>query len=42
MLSLVRQGDVIGLENFLLRTAKTLNVKEGKLAETPLRQAKNY
>ena len=41
MLSLVRQGDVIGLENFLLRTAKTLNVKEGKLAETPLRQAKN-
>lgn len=41
MLSLIRQGDVIGLENFLLRTAKTLNVKEGKLAETPLRQAKN-
>lgn len=41
MLDLIRDGDAIALNEFLLATAKMLQIKEGKLAENPLRQAKN-
>ncbi len=41
MLSLIQNGEVSKLEQFLLAAANTPIIKEGKLAETPLRQAKN-
>lgn len=41
MLDFIRNGDAVRLEQFLLASAKTPTLKEGKLAETPLRQAKN-
>lgn len=41
MLELIRDGEVAKLEKFLLSAASTPIIKEGKLAETPLRQAKN-
>lgn len=41
MLELIRDGEVAKLEQFLLRAANTPIIKEGKLAENPLRQAKN-
>lgn len=41
MLELIRNGDVEKLESFLLAAANTPHIKEGKLAENPLRQAKN-
>lgn len=41
MLSLIRSGEVAALNRFLLAAAKTAQIREGKLAETPLRQAKN-
>lgn len=41
MLQLIQNGDEVKLEQFLLSAAKTPVIKEGKLAETPLRQAKN-
>lgn len=41
MLELIRNGDVAKLEPFLLAAANAPHIKEGKLAETPLRQAKN-
>lgn len=40
MLTLIQDGNVAQLEQFLLGAAKT-QIIEGKLAETPLRQAKN-
>lgn len=40
MLNLIKNGDVIELDKFLLSAANT-HISEGKLAETPLRQAKN-
>lgn len=41
MLELIKSGSVDQLEEFLLGAAHTMNIKEGKLASTPLRQAKN-
>ena len=41
MLDLIRNGEPEKLNAFLLAAANTANVREGKLAETPLRQAKN-
>ncbi len=42
MLDLIKQGDVEKLNAFLLQATKMPNMDtEGKLAETPLRQAKN-
>ena len=41
MLELVRRGEPEVLHTFLMASANTPNSKEGKLAETPLRQAKN-
>lgn len=41
MLELIRNGDVAKLEQFLLAAANVPHIKEGKLAENPLRQAKN-
>lgn len=41
LLSYIRDGDVKKLNAFLLQTAKTAEVREGTLADTPLRQAKN-
>lgn len=41
MLELIRNGDVAKLEQFLLAAAHAPHIKEGKLAENPLRQAKN-
>ena len=41
MLELIKNGEPDKLNAFLLAAAKTANVREGKLAETPLRQAKN-
>lgn len=41
MLTLIRDGAVEQLEQLLLATANSPAVQEGKLAETPLRQAKN-
>lgn len=41
MLDLIRQGAVGELENYILTAAKTRPLREGSLADTPLRQAKN-
>ena len=41
MLELIKNGEPEKLNAFLMAAAKTANVREGKLAETPLRQAKN-
>ena len=41
MLDLIRNGETEKLTKFLLTAASTPHMKEGKLAETPLRQAKN-
>ena len=41
MLDLIRNGEVTQLEQFLLAAANAPHIKEGKLASTPLRQAKN-
>ena len=41
MLVLIKNGEPEKLNAFLLAAANTANVREGKLAETPLRQAKN-
>ena len=41
MLELIKNGDSTKLEQFLLAAANIPHIKEGKLAETPLRQAKN-
>lgn len=41
MLELIRQGAVGELQNYVLTTASTRPLREGNLADTPLRQAKN-
>lgn len=41
MLSLVQSGDVEQLNRFLMASLQAEPIKEGKLADTPLRQAKN-
>ena len=41
LVELVRSGDVNKLRHFLSLVAKTEPLKEGKLAENPIRQAKN-
>lgn len=41
MLELIKNGETEKLNAFLLAAANTPNSREGKLAETPLRQAKN-
>ncbi len=41
MLSFIEKGDEEGLVKFLGKTAGTVAVQQGKLAESPLRQAKN-
>ena len=41
MLELIKNGEPEKLNAFLLAAANTANTREGKLAETPLRQAKN-
>ncbi len=41
LLSFVRDGEKDKLNAFLTSTAKTMHLREGKLAESPLRQAKN-
>ncbi len=41
MLEMIRSGDVARLNQFLLTTLSTTPMQEGKLADTPLRQAKN-
>jgi AraC-like DNA-binding protein len=41
MLELIKSGDADRLNTFLMTAAQTGNNREGKLAETPLRQAKN-
>ena len=41
LLSFVRDGETEKLKQFLLETAKTAEIREGVLADTPLRQAKN-
>ncbi len=41
MLELIRNGEPDKLNTFLMAAANTANTREGKLAETPLRQAKN-
>ncbi len=41
LLSYVRDGKVEKLNEFLLQTVKTTELREGALADTPLRQAKN-
>lgn len=41
MLSLVQSGDVEQLNRFLMTSLQAEPIKEGKLADTPLRQAKN-
>lgn len=41
MLALIREGDVERLAHSLLAAANLPQIQEGKLAETPLRQAKN-
>lgn len=41
MLALIRNGEAAQLDQFLLAAANAPHIKEGKLAETPLRQAKN-
>lgn len=41
MLEVIRSGDTAWLEKFLMSTLNAVPLKEGKLADTPLRQAKN-
>lgn len=41
LLELIKNGEPEKLNAFLLAAANTANVREGKLAENPLRQAKN-
>ena len=41
MLELIKNGEPEALNHFLLAAANTANTREGKLAENPLRQAKN-
>lgn len=41
LLSFVREGETEKLSQFLQKTLKTTELREGKLADTPLRQAKN-
>lgn len=41
MLALIRNGDVEQLEQFFVAAANAPKAQEGKLAETPLRKAKN-
>lgn len=41
LLSYVRDGEMEKLNDFLLQTVKTTELREGALADTPLRQAKN-
>ena len=41
MLDLIRNGEPEALNQFLVAAANTANTREGKLAENPLRQAKN-
>ena len=41
MLELIRQGSVSELENYLLTAARVRPLREGNLADNPLRQAKN-
>ena len=41
MLALIQSGDVARLHQFLIDTLNTTPMQEGKLADTPLRQAKN-
>ena len=41
LLELIRNGEPDKLNAFLMAAANTANTREGKLAETPLRQAKN-
>ena len=41
VLDLIRNGEAEKLNRFLLSSVNTLNNREGKLAENPLRQAKN-
>lgn len=41
MLDLIKNGETDKLNQFLLAAANTPNIREGKLAENPLRQAKN-
>lgn len=42
LLSFVRDGETDKLNAFLTSTAKTTHLREGKLAEAPLRQAKIF
>lgn len=41
MLTLIQNGEAENLNRFLLAAAQNHNTREGKLAESPLRQAKN-
>lgn len=41
MLAVIQSGDVARLHQFLINTLNTTPMQEGKLADTPLRQAKN-
>lgn len=41
LLSFIRDGEVEKLSDFLMQTAQSTELHEGKLADTPLRQAKN-
>lgn len=41
LLSFIRDGEVDKLRDFLLQAARTTDFREGTLADTPLRQAKN-
>ena len=41
MMHLIRNGEVANLQSYLLSAADLPIIREGKLAETPLRQAKN-
>lgn len=41
LLSFIRDGEVYKLSDFLMQTAQSTKLHEGKLADTPLRQAKN-
>lgn len=41
LLSYIRDGEAAKLKDFLLHTVKSTKLREGKVADTPLRQAKN-
>ena len=41
LLSFIRDGEVDKLSDFLMQTAQSTELHEGKLADTPIRQAKN-